>query len=497
MNQNHWTCLTTVFLTTALAPIGNVHAKNLPVSVGGAVNKSFSVSPKSLIVTPRTTLGNVNERGRIFHQGNLSSKDIHSRLPSRKLIATVQQVFPPNLRFSRGEASPTSDATDRFSFRAAAPTKLRVPAVSNRPRSRNLQANIPSPANRQLFKQSIDQTLVTPTPVIRPDGSRSTIVSKTTVRAEIAYSQLHVSSIDGRVQNLNPRSVKTNSTQTTPPVRQSIDRTMLTPTSVVRPDGSKSTIMNATNVRAEIANTDPVRIARAAQTTPSPQLKTVRVIDRAEIGLLPQSTPVANRWRSLSSGESTNRPSISRFETGLPQYIFDNGRPLQIVATTIAQVGTETGSSTSSIAIPVKQPTQSIVPNQQPIVNGSIASLSYRIGTKTAQPIDNTAKSALDRVVATQTGTASWYASASGAKTANGERFDPNSLTAAHRNLPFGTKVRVTSLSTGKMVVVRINDRGPVNINRMIDVSAGAASAIGIKDLGVGTVRLEVLANNG
>ena len=326
---------------------------------------------------------------------------------------------------------------------------------------------------------------------MRPDGSRSTIVSKTTIRAEIAYAQLHVSSIDGRVQNLNPRSVKINSTQTTPPVRQSIDRTLVTPTAVVRPDGSKSTIMNETNVRAEMVNTAPVRIARAAQTTPAPQLKqqTARVIDRAEIGLLPQSTPVATR--------STDRPSISRFETGLPQYIFDNGRPLQIVATTIAQVGTETGSSTSSIAIPVQQPAQSIVPNRPPIVNKSIASLSYRIGPKTAQPINRTAQSALDRVVATQTGTASWYASESGTKTANGERFDPSGLTAAHRNLPFGTKVRVTSLTTGKMVVVRINDRGPVNTNRMIDVSAGAASAIGIKDLGVGTVRLEVLADNG
>jgi rare lipoprotein A len=259
---------------------------------------------------------------------------------------------------------------------------------------------------------------------------------------------------------------------------------MLTPTSVVRPDGSKSTIMNATNVRAEMVNTDPVRIARAAQTTPARQLKqqTARVIDRAEIGLIPQSPPVATR--------STDRPSISRFETGLPQYIFDNERPLQVVATTIAQVGTETGSSTSSIAVPVQQPAQSIVPNQQPTVDRSSS-------TKTAQPVDGNAQSALDRVVATQTGTASWYGSESGAKTANGEQFDPNGLTAAHRNLPFGTKVRVTSLTTGKMVVVRINDRGPVNLNRMIDVSAGAASAMGIKDLGVGTVRLEVLADNG
>ena len=67
-------------------------------------------------------------------------------------------------------------------------------------------------------------------------------------------------------------------------------------------------------------------------------------------------------------------------------------------------------------------------------------------------------------------------------------------MTAAHRTLPFGTKVRVTSIRTGKAVVVRINDRGPFHGRRMIDVSAGAAQAIGLKRDGVGAVRMEVLA---
>jgi rare lipoprotein A len=141
------------------------------------------------------------------------------------------------------------------------------------------------------------------------------------------------------------------------------------------------------------------------------------------------------------------------------------------------------------VSIPVQQPDRRIIPTQIPTTNGAI-------GTKTEQPTDK-AQSALDQVVATQTGKASWYGSEAGSKTANGERYDPSGLTAAHRTLPFGTKVRVTSLTTGKMVVVRINDRGPVNDSRIIDVSAGAAAAIGIKDRGVGTVRMEVLSDNG
>ncbi len=76
------------------------------------------------------------------------------------------------------------------------------------------------------------------------------------------------------------------------------------------------------------------------------------------------------------------------------------------------------------------------------------------------------------------TGTASWYGS--GHRTANGERFNPNGLTAAHRSLPFGTMVRVTNEANGRTVVVRINDRGPFVGGRIIDLSRGSARAIGM-----------------
>jgi rare lipoprotein A len=80
-----------------------------------------------------------------------------------------------------------------------------------------------------------------------------------------------------------------------------------------------------------------------------------------------------------------------------------------------------------------------------------------------------------------------------GQKTASGARFNPNGLTAAHRSLPFGTRVRVTNQSNGRSVVVTINDRGPFIKGRIIDLSRGAAQAISMTGAGVARVSLEVL----
>ncbi|TPK71258.1 septal ring lytic transglycosylase RlpA family protein [Mesorhizobium sp. B2-4-12] len=76
-----------------------------------------------------------------------------------------------------------------------------------------------------------------------------------------------------------------------------------------------------------------------------------------------------------------------------------------------------------------------------------------------------------------QCGRASWYALHS--RTASGERMNPSALTAAHRTLPFGTKLRVTNKNNGRSVVVRINDRGPFIRGRVLDLSKGAASQLG------------------
>lgn len=86
---------------------------------------------------------------------------------------------------------------------------------------------------------------------------------------------------------------------------------------------------------------------------------------------------------------------------------------------------------------------------------------------------------------------ASWYGKElHGRRTASGERFDMNAMTAAHRQFPFGTRVRVRSIDTGREVVVRINDRGPFKREREIDLSAAAARALGIQHLGVARVQL-------
>lgn len=91
-------------------------------------------------------------------------------------------------------------------------------------------------------------------------------------------------------------------------------------------------------------------------------------------------------------------------------------------------------------------------------------------------------------------GMASWYGPGfHGNRTANGETYNQYALTAAHRSLPFGTKVRVTNTSTGRSVVVRINDRGPYIGGRVLDLSAGAARVLGMMGSGVAPVRVEVL----
>jgi rare lipoprotein A len=104
------------------------------------------------------------------------------------------------------------------------------------------------------------------------------------------------------------------------------------------------------------------------------------------------------------------------------------------------------------------------------------------------------AKSTILAQTANKGGRASWYGPGfHGKRTANGERFNQNDLTAAHRHLPFGTKVKVTNVHNGRSVVVRINDRGPFSRGRVIDLSKAAARLIGVFQSGSAPVLLEVL----
>lgn len=81
-----------------------------------------------------------------------------------------------------------------------------------------------------------------------------------------------------------------------------------------------------------------------------------------------------------------------------------------------------------------------------------------------------------------------------GHRTASGERYDKNALTTAHKSLPFGTKVRITRADNGKSVVVRVNDRGPTQPGRVVDISSAAAKKIGLSGRRMTEVKLEVVA---
>lgn len=98
------------------------------------------------------------------------------------------------------------------------------------------------------------------------------------------------------------------------------------------------------------------------------------------------------------------------------------------------------------------------------------------------------------RVTRVLYGTASWYGPGfHGRRTASGERFDRNRSTIASRGLPFGTRVRVTYLKTGRSAVARVNDRGPFHRGRLIDCSEALARNIGLRSSGSGRVKVEVL----
>lgn len=95
-----------------------------------------------------------------------------------------------------------------------------------------------------------------------------------------------------------------------------------------------------------------------------------------------------------------------------------------------------------------------------------------------------------------QTGIASWYGRQfHGKRTANGETFNMNAMTAAHKTLPLNCLIRVTNKQNGKSVVVRVNDRGPFKGSRILDLSYGAAKALDITDLGTAKVSIQRIDN--
>ncbi len=123
-------------------------------------------------------------------------------------------------------------------------------------------------------------------------------------------------------------------------------------------------------------------------------------------------------------------------------------------------------------------------------VHNRIGSRSYVVKGKKYQTITKSNAKNF-----TQIGIASWYGPGfHGKRTANGERYNQNAMTAAHKTLPLSTVVKVTNLENNKTVVVRINDRGPYYGNRILDLSKKAAQSLGISHRGTAKIKLQVLS---
>lgn len=120
--------------------------------------------------------------------------------------------------------------------------------------------------------------------------------------------------------------------------------------------------------------------------------------------------------------------------------------------------------------------------------------MTVQLARAESKPVTRVATQSPTAVAVTQTGVASFYGGKHhGRLTANGETFDMYALTAAHRKLPFGTKLKVTSLANNRSVIVRINDRGPFVNGRVIDLSYGAAAELQMLKSGLADVKLEIV----
>ncbi|BAY24335.1 rare lipoprotein A [Calothrix sp. NIES-2100] len=197
------------------------------------------------------------------------------------------------------------------------------------------------------------------------------------------------------------------------------------------------------------------------------------------------ASQISVSWKG--GGESLSKAVDSEQKSGDRYTIKVNGEELVEI-----NDHTRLANSTNNLAQDALQATnrmRRLIGNASPI--GEIANLPVRSPLsipKLPQQV------AIGPVRITLNGMASWYGyDGSGSRTASGKRFHPEGMTAAHRSLPFGTRVRVTNTRNGRSVVVSITDRGPYIRGRILDLSAGAARILGMMGSGVAPVKIEVL----
>jgi rare lipoprotein A len=156
----------------------------------------------------------------------------------------------------------------------------------------------------------------------------------------------------------------------------------------------------------------------------------------------------------------------------------------QDAASAATQATPATPPTQATQATPASQGLQPVQATPAPQASDPTAAAQPSDAAEASEPAD-AAEATPSLGAEIERGIASWYGPKfDGRRTSNGERFHMNDLTAAHPTLPFGTKVRVRNVANGREVVVRINDRGPVPRSRIIDLSKGAAAALGFVKAG-------------
>jgi rare lipoprotein A len=162
--------------------------------------------------------------------------------------------------------------------------------------------------------------------------------------------------------------------------------------------------------------------------------------------------------------------------------------PFRNIVHLVAAVTAAATLAACNQTMPVANKSDLSVAGRQASLEDGRSVLHRRVAIRT---IKHTPYKRAAQMPATSYGIASFYSEDQ--QTANGEKFNPNALTAAHPTLPFGTKLRVTNVMTGRFVTVRINDRGPFVHGRVVDVSYSAAETLGIVDRGIAKVKLDVV----
>jgi len=296
---------------------------------------------------------------------------------------------------------------------------------------------------------------------------------------------------------------------------------------------SSSAVMLSAEVSPAYASLQPaaeiagLRMSAAANPAPSAakpgfygitKLHAHQVGDRPAVTLYVRNIPVVtflatnsdNTTAALERATNTAREIDRRNTAGLDAqairyewsarenryWVTVAGEPLVAIdRETLAPLPT---ASYSADAVQVVNRLRRQLGNAQPLAyNGQLRMRNGSVAPDGADPVEGTGlqhNGVAYAVRSTSTGMASWYGPGfHGRRTASGERFNQNAMTAAHRTLPFGTMVRVTNTRNGRSVIVRITDRGPFIRGRIVDLSVGAAQVIDMYSSGVASVRLEVL----